>query len=473
MGDFIMAEKLTYEELEKRIKELEKEAAKRKRTEKELRESEKRYRTFFDTAPDAILIREAESGYYLDVNNVACKRLGYSKEELLQMTPFDLVSPEHHSQIAKRIEDIRKRGPAIFECVDVRCDTSTFPVEVSQQAMEYSGKTEVLSIVRDITERKEAEEELQKAHEELEQWVEERTAELRAANKQLKREIEERKQVEEALRKQILHNELITQKAMDGFRILDLEGTILKANPAASFISGYSQEEMVGMNIRDLEAQENSRETAKHIENVIKKGSDRFETKHRRKDGNIVDLDASANYIEMGDERFFFTFFRDITKKNLRKQALEEREKELEIKTSDLEEMNATLRVLLKRGDEDKKELEENVLSNFNELVNPFLEKLKMSRLDAKQMSYINVLESNLNEIISPFSRKLSSNYLGLTPREIQVAGLVKDGKTTKEIAQFLNSSTRVIDFHRINIRKRLGLKNKKSNLRSHLSSLT
>ena len=83
------------------------------------------------------------------------------------------------------------------------------------------------------------------------------------------------------------------------------------------------------------------------------------------------------------------------------------------------------------------------------------------------------IVESSLNEIVSPFLHKLSSKYLGLTPREIQVAGLVKEGKTTKEIAEFLNISTNAVDFHRKRVRDKLGLRNRKANLRTHLLSLS
>jgi len=162
----------------------------------------------------------------------------------------------------------------------------------------------------------------------------------------------------------------------------------------------------------------------------------------------------------------------EITERKRAEQALKERGKELEIKTSNLEELNTALRVLLKRRDEDKTEIEEKVMSNMRELVSPYLEELKKSRMDERQKAYIGILESNLKNIISPFSRTLSSKYLNLTPTEIQVAGLVKEGKTTKEIAELLNKSTRAIEFHRNNIRNKLGLKNNKSNLRSYLLSL-
>ena len=154
-------------------------------------------------------------------------------------------------------------------------------------------------------------------------------------------------------------------------------------------------------------------------------------------------------------------------------KALKKREKELQLNTQNLKEVNTALKVLLKQRDQDKVELEEKVTFNVKELVLPYLEKLKKGKLSTQHKSFISVLESNLNEIISPFVHKLSSSYFNLTPKEIQVADLIKKGKTSKEIGALLNSSTRVIDFHRNNIRKKFGLTNKKTNLRSHLLTLS
>ena len=117
----------------------------------------------------------------------------------------------------------------------------------------------------------------------------------------------------------------------------------------------------------------------------------------------------------------------------------------------------------------DKAELEEKVLLNIKDIIFPYLEKLKNTSLDANQDEYVNILESNLENITSSFSYKMCSKYINLTPTEIIVAGLVKEGKTTKEIAELLILSTRTIESHRENIRTKLGIKNKKANLRSHL----
>lgn len=144
----------------------------------------------------------------------------------------------------------------------------------------------------------------------------------------------------------------------------------------------------------------------------------------------------------------------------------------LKIKTRNLEEANTALKVLLKRRDEDRIELEEKMLFNIKELVEPYLEILKRSGMNARQMNYLNILASNIAEITSPFIREMTGHYLKLTPTEIKVANLVKQGKTTKDIAELLNLSPRTVETHRNNVRKKIGIKNKKENLRTHLLSL-
>ena len=160
---------------------------------------------------------------------------------------------------------------------------------------------------------------------------------------------------------------------------------------------------------------------------------------------------------------------RDITERKQAEEMLEKREVELEAKTNELEDLNAALRVLLKQREEDKNELEQKVLSNVKLLILPYIDKLK-SRIDLKSSSYVNILESNLKEIISPFAQKLSVKYLNLTNREVQIANLIKEGKTTKEIAALLNVSESAVNVYRYHIRRKLSL-TKKHNLHSYLST--
>ncbi len=145
-------------------------------------------------------------------------------------------------------------------------------------------------------------------------------------------------------------------------------------------------------------------------------------------------------------------------------------EETLDIKSRTLEETNTALRVLLKQREADKSELEENILSNVKELILPYVERLKKSRLDTAQASSVEIIEANLKEITSPIIRRIQA--FDLTPKEIEVVAYLKAGKTTKQIAELLGVSPRAVETHRYKIRKKLGLNRKKMNLRSHLSSI-
>ena len=164
---------------------------------------------------------------------------------------------------------------------------------------------------------------------------------------------------------------------------------------------------------------------------------------------------------------------KEIEERKLAESELMLKEKELRLESLNLAEANTALKVLLKRREQDREELEEKVLTNVKELIFPYIEKLESSRLDGEQYTYVGIIKSNLENIISPFLSRVSSKYLNFTPMEIQVANLVKEGKSTKEMADILNVSDRAIEFHRNNIRKKLGLKNKKVNLRSYLMTLS
>ena len=128
---------------------------------------------------------------------------------------------------------------------------------------------------------------------------------------------------------------------------------------------------------------------------------------------------------------------------------------------------------MLRQREQDREELEKTLLSNVKEFVLPYIEKLKSGHMENNYITYVDLLDSSLKEILSPFSRKLSSKFSQLTPKEIKVANLIKDGKSSKEIANLLNVSSSAIDVDRYRIRTKLGLNKKKANLRSYLASLT
>ncbi|HQO78915.1 MAG TPA: LuxR C-terminal-related transcriptional regulator, partial [Thermodesulfobacteriota bacterium] len=233
-----------------------------------------------------------------------------------------------------------------------------------------------------------------------------------------------------------------------------------------------SPDEMRELTIADLEATSHSQEGAGGSPRDLCGGSDRLEMEFVCKDHRKITVEISISSVEQDGQELCFAFFHDITERKKTQQELLKRERKLKIQHRNLEEVNTALRVLLKKREEDKSNLEENVLSNIKGLVFPYLEKLKQARLDRNQMMYVSILESHLNDIVSPFAQKLSSQYFGFTPQEIRIASMVKEGLTNKEIAEILGTCVRTIAFHRENIRKTLGLKNKKANLETHLMSL-
>lgn len=316
---------------------------------------------------------------------------------------------------------------------------------------------------------KRREQALRKRYAALEERVKERTAALLASNKQLKLEIKERKRAEEKLARSEKKYRDLYEGSRDGYALVDSSGKIIEFNSAFKDMLGYSDKELLHKKINEITSSKwHAAELKIFEEQVFRHGySDLYEKEYIRKDGTIFPIELRTYLVKdhRGKPMGMWAWVRDITE---RKRA----EQELEIKTNNLQEVNTALRVLLKERERDKIENEEKILSNVKELIFPYLGKLKNSGLTARQKAYLDILESNLNNIVSPFSSKLSSKFLNLTPTEIKVAHLIKEGKSTKEIASVMDLSTRTVESHRGRIRRKLGIKNNKANLQSYLLSI-
>ena len=192
----------------------------------------------------------------------------------------------------------------------------------------------------------------------------------------------------------------------------------------------------------------------------------------RRKENRWIHAISKGIMTSTGKLKYVNGVIFDITKEKHIENALLEKEKELKAKSENLKEINTALDVLLRKREKDRRDLQQQMLSNLNELVFHQLDKLKTSKLEPKQREIIDSIESNLKEVTGQFSLKLSSPHCGLTHVEIEVANFVKHGKTTKEIASLLNLSPKTIQNHRNKIREKLGLNKKRINLRSYLLSI-
>ena len=259
--------------------------------EKAIEESEEKYRNLFNQSVEGIYLHNLE-GRVIDVNEMACEQSGYSRDELLEMTVFDFHSEPAESKNLPRQEILRQWNQwqpgdrLTIEAEHRRKDGSVYPVNISTGVIRYGGRNLRLAIVQDITERKQAEENLQKS---------------------------------EARHRTILRT------AMDGFWLVNLDGHILEVNDTYCQMSGYNEQELLTMRITDLEAEEDPSETTAHMKNIIQYGKDRFESRHKRKDGTLFEVEVSAHYQRMEGGRVL-VFLRDISERKQAEKALSKSE---------------------------------------------------------------------------------------------------------------------------------------------------
>ncbi len=303
------------------------------------------------------------------------------------------------------------------------------------------------------------------------------------------RDITDRRLAEEALKESERRLADIIDFLPDATLVIDRQGKVIAWNRAIEEMTGVSARDMLGKGKYAYAVPFYGKPRPIMLDLILKPDK-RIEQSYysileRQKDLLIVETwvpllrgkkaflwgKASPLYDSKGCIVGAIESIRDITKRKQVEEALKKRESEMEGKNIQLEELNAALRVLLKQREDDKTDLEEKVLANVKRLIVPYLEKLRMESKSNKALAYLGTLESNIQDIISPFAHKLSSKYVNLTNREIQIANLIKEGRTTKEIVELLNISESTVNIHRYRIRHRLCL-TKKHNLQAYLSSI-
>jgi PAS domain S-box-containing protein len=408
------------------------------KTEEALRKSEVKYRLLFESSRDALMTIAPPTWKFTRANQAALQLFGVASEaDFTALGPWD-VSPEQQpdgrpsaDKAQEMIATAMREGSYFFEWEHQRLHGKPFAADVLLTRMDVDGQVSMQATVRDITERKRAE------------WM------LRAS--------EER-------------HRLILGTAMDGFWLVDTQGHLLEVNEAYCRMSGYSEQELLTMSISDLEATELPVETASHIQKIVSEGEDRFESVHRRKDGSTFNIEASVQFKPIEGGRIV-GFMRDITARRKAEERLRQSEEKLRVRSQELEEMNSALKVLLKQREQDQKDIEEKVHANVKQLVLPYIEKLKKRKF-GEDAAYLNIIEANLHGVISSLATTTSVKLYRLTPQELLVANLIKDGRQDKDISEMLNSSINTIKAHRRNIRKKLGLTKEKTNLRTFLSNI-
>ena len=258
----------------------------RKRAEGILRESEEKYRILFEGINDAVFVHgldeEGLPGRFLQVNDVACHRLGYTREELLSLTPRDITIPEEYERITDKRIGLASQGDILVETIHVTKDGLKIPVESNIRQFQYLGRQVALSISRDITERKRMEEALQASEDRFHAMFE---------------------------------------QAGDGVFILDTNGKIISVNETFARMHGLTMEEMLRRGLEELDV-EGTAAIPDRLSRVMAGETLTFEVEHYHKDGHTIPLSVTANLISSGNDRLIMAVHRDISE---RKRAEEER----------------------------------------------------------------------------------------------------------------------------------------------------
>ncbi len=404
----------------------------RKQAENALSESEAKFRALAESAPAVIIILAGEDFIY--VNPAFESISGFNQEEALSMQFWDLIHPDMQELVKER-GLARQRGetvPAHYELQALTKDGRKIWLDMAAASINYGGQTATLAMAYDITARKRAEEMLQKSEQRYRQLVE---------------------------------------TMNEGLGVADQDYKFTYVNEKLCEMLGYTRDEIVGCPLIEF-VEDDDKELMKVQMARRRRGEEgRFELAWKTKDGDTIYTIASPRSLhdESGHFAGSMGVLTDITDRIRAEGALREKDEKLERQAKNLIEVNTALKVLLERREKEKTEIKETLLANMKKSVYPYIEKLENKRLDEDTNIFVNIIKTNLDDLLSPLTSTLSTKFFALTPSEIQVADLIKHGKTSKEIAATLNISPNAVSFHRGNLRKKLGLSNKKINLRTHL----
>ena len=404
-----------------------------RRMEEQVRESEEKYRQLFKNAPAGIFELDLIRRRLLHVNHVACTQLGYGQSELLAMNPLQLFSRDGRRLLTgppggRAGEEEASRQ---VECEMIGKDGRGLWVLATARYRYENGMAAGASIVmHDITGRKLMED--------------------------LARRNEERFR-------------LIANNSVDSAFFHDLD---LKYIWITKAFEPFTVKEIMGRTDLALMGNEYGRELFRFKQQVLEQKKEmRSEFRVPRPDGGLshFEITCSPRTNLDGSLIGLSGFMRDVSARKLAEEEVRRREVLLQEERKNLEEANAAFKLLLKHRDEEKSQLQEDMQKKINNLVLPYLQRLKGTHLDQSQMDLIDIVEQSL-AALDPGTAAREAEALGdLTPREMEVAGLIRMGHGSKKISELLGVSEQTVAFHRKNIRKKLGLSEQGRNLRSFL----
>ncbi len=267
----------------------------RQGAEQGLRESEARYRFVTENMSDVLWLLDAKTLRFEYISPSVERLLGFTVEEAMQQSPFEALTAEYHHLIG---DDYRKRIHA-FEAGDQTMKVKTHRINQPRKG----GDTVPVELVTTLILGPDG----------LVQYVQ-----------GISRDITERLELEKGLHQRENDYGVFISATMDGVLETNLQGTILTTNDAYCKMLGFKKEELVGQHMSSLEGNENEGEVRRHAELIRATGSDRFETRHRRKDGSLIDVVLQVTHVST--RNVLVAFVHDISELKQQNLALKESE---------------------------------------------------------------------------------------------------------------------------------------------------
>ena len=261
----------------------------------------------------------------------------------------------------------------------------------------------------------------------------------------------------------------IFESANDPILIIDPNTfSINSCNRKAALFLGYDQQELTGKSVFDLHHASDRDQICQRIKKIVEGNLKPGFCYYRsiRKGGSLVPVEVNSTAITVKRKKYILSIIRDLSSQQRLEDSLQRQARELE-------EKNIALKVLLKETATAKEKLEERILGNIRRLILPYLEELQLKVCGESERELIKIAKANIDHLTSSYTQNLNNRSPGLTAKEVQIADLIRQGRTSKEISRILGISAGTVDVYRNNIRKKLGIRNKKISLSSHLQSLS
>jgi len=391
-------------------------------------------------------------GKLIYVNDKIVEMWGFEdKEEILGRYLPEFWEGEG---VYETIKVLKQKGARIGEDIGKRKDGTLFYIDYMTSVIrDRAGKPKYMfgSFV-DNTRRKKIEEDLKKAHDELERKVEKRTSDLTKAMERL---------------------QSILDSSPDSITVTDANAIIIDCNQATMDNLGYeNKEELVGKNALETIAEKDHKRALKNLSIASEEGSvHNIEYEIVRKDGQTFPANISASVIKdaSGNMQGFVAIAQNITQRKHAEHALKESEAKLREQKLALEQKNIALREIIAQIEIEKRKIKDDIATNASTILSPILEKLKTDKSTEK---YIDLLKHHVEDLTSSLGGRLRDIGAKLTAREVEICNMIKGGLSNKDISQLLSISGQTVEEHRKNIRKKLELTNKRINLTSYLRGL-